>query len=151
MIRYAPLLLLGCSPSHRIASNASAIRTIAESSRGRFEAADISEGVAEQEAIIDRAAAISVDVALVRDEIPGWLSTVEWVALAALAVSVCVLVWQLGFGAIVRRLVGWIPERKRSAAKLLRESVDGSTNIREAVAAIRSADPLLDAAYRKAK
>ncbi len=151
MIRYAPLLLLGCSPSQRIASNASAIRTLAESSRDRFEAAEIPEGVAEQEAIIDRAAAISVDVASVRDEIPGWLSTVEWVAIAALAVAVCVLVWQLGFGAIVRRLVGWIPERKRSAAKLLRESVDGSTNIREAVAAIRSADPLLDAAYRKAK
>lgn len=151
MTRWAFLLLAGCSPSQRIASNASTIRTLAESSRDRFEAASIPEGVAEQAAIIDRAAAISIDAASVRDEIPGWLSTLEWVAIAALAVAVCVLVWQLGFGAIVRRLVGWIPERKRSAAKLLRESVDGSTNIREAVAAIRSADPLLDAAYRKAK
>jgi outer membrane murein-binding lipoprotein Lpp len=147
MIRWAILLLAGCSPTQRIASNASSIRTLAESSRDRFEAAAIPEGAAEQTAIIEQAAAISVDVAGVRDEVPSWLSTVEWFALATLAVAVCVL----GLGAIVRRLVGWIPERQRTAAKLLRESVDGSTNIREAVAAIRSADPLLDAAYRKAK
>ena len=151
MSRWAVLLLAGCSPTQRIASNASSIRTLAESSRDRFEAAAIPEGVAEQAAIIEKAASISIDVAGVRDEVPSWLSTVEWFAIATLAVAVCVLVWQLGLGAIVRRLVGWIPERQRTAAKLLRESVDGSTNIREAVAAIRSADPLLDAAYRKAK
>lgn len=149
MTRWAFLLLAGCSPSQRIASNASTIRTLAESSRDRFELASIPEGAAEQAEIIERAASISVDVAGVRDEVPSWLSTVEWIALAALAVAVCVLVWQLGVGTLLRRLVGWIPAPKRTAAKLLRESVDGTTNVREAVAAIRSADPLIDAAYRK--
>lgn len=149
MSRWLFVLLAGCSPSQRIASNASSIRTLAESSRDRFEAAAIPEGVEEQDQIIERAAAISVDVAGVRDEVPAWLSTLEWVAIAALAVAVSVLVWQLGVGTLVRRLVGWIPRPKRTAAKLLRESVDGTTNVREAVAAIRSADPLIDAAYRK--
>lgn len=149
MSRWLFVLLAGCSPSQRIASNASSIRTLAESSRDRFEAAAIPEGVEEQDQIIERAAAISVDVAGVRDEVPAWLSTLEWIAIAALAVALVVLVWQLGVGTLVRGLVGWIPTPKRTAAKLLRESVDGTTNVREAVAAIRSADPLIDAAYRK--
>lgn len=145
-----PLLLLAaCSAPRRIASNASSVRDLAESSRDRFEAAAIPDGIEEQERIIELASEISIDAASVRDVEPSWLAAVEWLALAAILAAVCVLAWQFGIGTAVRRMLGWIPERKRSAAKLLRESVDGTTNVREAVAAIRSADPLLDAAYRK--
>jgi hypothetical protein len=45
----------------------------------------------------------------------------------------------------------FIPDKKLQQAKLLQEAKDASdpTTIREAIAAIRAADPAFDAAYKK--
>ena len=148
-MRYLLLaLLLGCSAPERIASNAGDIRTLAESSRSRFMDHDDPAGVAEQAEIIEKAAAISVDATLVDPTSPAWQGTLELALWAGLAIALCVILWQTGLGAMLRGLVGWIPQRQRSAAKLLREAVDNPNQIREAAAAVRTADPLINAAWK---
>jgi len=142
------LVLAACSAPERIASNAGDIRTLAESSRSRFVGHDDPAGVAEQTEIIERAAAISVDAARVDPTQPAWQGTLELALYAALAVALVVILWQTGIGAMLRGLVGWIPNRQRSAAKLLREAVDNPDQIREAAAAVRTADPLINAAWK---
>jgi len=148
-VRYLVLaLLVGCSAPERIASNAGDIRTLAESSRSRFMDHDDPAGVAEQAEIIEKAAAISVDATLVDPTSPAWQGTLELALWAGLAIALCVILWQTGLGAMLRGLVGWIPQRQRSAAKLLREAVDNPDTIREAAAAVRTADPLINAAWK---
>ena len=142
-------LLVGCNAPERIASNAGDIRTLAESSRSRFMNHDDPAGVAEQAEIIERAAAISVDATLVDPTSPAWQGTLELALWSALAIAACVILWQTGLGDMLRGLVGWIPQRQRSAAKLLREAVEDPTTIREAAAAVRTADPLIDAAWKR--
>jgi len=148
-VRYLVLaLLVGCSAPERIASNAGDIRTLAESSRSRFMDHDDPAGVAEQAEIIEKAAAISVDATLVDPTTPAWQGTLELALWAGLAIALCVILWQTGLGAMLRGLLGWIPQRQRSAAKLLREAVDNPDTIREAAAAVRTADPLINAAWK---
>lgn len=142
------LVLAACSAPERIASNAGDIRTLAESSRSRFVGHDDPAGVAEQTEIIEKAAAISVDAARVDPTQPAWQGTLELALYAALAIAAVVILWQTGLGAMLRGLVGWIPNRQRSAAKLLREAVDNPEQIREAAAAVRTADPLINAAWK---
>lgn len=143
------LLVLGCgSAPQRIAGHAGQIRGLADSSRDRFVAAGDSAGESEQEQIIDLAAEIGVDAAVVDPTEPRWLSTLELALWSSLAIAAVVIVWQTGIGTLIRRILGWIPQDRRGAAKLLRESIQDPQHIREAVAAIRTADPLIDAAYR---
>ena len=141
-------LLVGCSAPERIATNAGDIRTLAESSRSRFMDHDDPAGAAEQAEIIEKAAAISVDATLVDPTTPAWQGTLELALWAGLAIALCVILWQTGLGAMLRGLLGWIPQRQRSAAKLLREAVDNPDTIREAAAAVRTADPLINAAWK---
>lgn len=144
------LVLVGCaSTPQRIAGHAGHIRTLAESSSDRFMARDDPAGVAEQQQIIDLAAEIGVDAAGVQPTTPAIHHTVQLALYAALAIAAVVILWQTGLGAIIRRLVGWIPARQASAAKLLREAVDDPTRIREAAAAVRTADPLISAAWKR--
>ena len=148
MRRLLLALLVGFSAPERIASNAGDIRTLAESSRSRFEQHADRAGVAEQSTIIEKAAAISVDAARVDPTTPAWQGTLELALWAGLAIALCVILWQTGLGAMIRGLVGWIPQRQRSAAKLLREAVENPQQIREAAAAVRTADPLINAAWK---
>jgi hypothetical protein len=147
----AALVALGGCASRpaQIASEAAAIRDLAESSRARFVSHQDTAGEAEQVEIAQRASVVSVMAADVQEIEPPILGTIETVGIGVVAVAVVVLVWQLGVGVMFRRLVGWIPERERNAAKLLRESVAGTTDVREAVAVLRASDPLLDSAYRR--
>lgn len=143
------VLLLGCaSTPEQIATDSQDIRTLAESSRSRFVGHDDPEGVAEQTAIIEKAGAISVAAAAVDPTQPAWQGTLELGLWTALLLTLAVVVWQTGLGTLLRRLFNLIPERKRSAAKLLREAVEHPENIREAAAAIRTADPMINAAWK---
>ena len=144
----AALVLLGCSAPERIASNAGDIRTLAESSRSRFVEHADTAGAAEQTEIIEKASAISIDAARVDPTRPAWQGTLELALWAGLAIAACVILWQTGLGVMLRGLVGWIPQRQRSAAKLLREAVDDPSHIREAAAAVRTAEPLINAAWK---
>ena len=149
MKRIALVLLAGgCNAPERIAANAGDVRTLAESSRQRFLNHDDPAGVQEQTAIIEKAQAISVDAARVDPAQPAIVGTLELGLWVALVIAGVVLLWQTGVGLAIRRMLGWIPARKRSAAKLLREAVEDPNQIREAVAAARTADPVLDAAWK---
>ena len=143
------LLLAGCAAApERIAGRAGEIRTLADSSRDRFIAHADQTGQQEQERIVELAAEIGVDAATVDPTQPQWLETLELALWVGLGIALVMILWQTGLGTAMRRLLGWIPRRQRSAAKLLRESITHPEQIREAVAAIRQADPLIDAAYR---
>ena len=51
----------------------------------------------------------------------------------------------------MQKLVGYIPEAKKQEAKLLDETLNGQTNIRETIAFLRAKDPMLDAEFKRRK
>ena len=133
------IFMAGCgSAPERIAGSAVEIRNAAESSRGRFEELAITEGVAEQNLIIAESEAIIRQVPRVQQNPTEWLGTIEWVAIAVVGVVFVTMIWQLGLGRLVRTAIGWLPRNTVATAKLMRESVQNPTHIREAVAALRA-------------
>ncbi len=160
-------IMQGCSPSQRIAEGANVARANAASSEQRFVVIDeralqaqaalgeirdeASSGIREQQAIVAAAERIAEAVPGVQDRPNEWLGTLTWLAIAAVAVAGVVLVWQLGLGTLVRTAIGWLPQRKVAAAKLLDEASSdySETTLDEAVAAMRGMDPEFDAAWRR--
>lgn len=153
-MRLYPLLLLlsGCSASREIGGRANAIRTDAQLLIDR--GTEINDSVVIDAATrIDRAAAdIHVLLPRVEDQVPAWLSTIQWGLIAIVAVAVIVFLWQTGLGTAIRVAVGWIPKKTQIDADLAAEVLDDSKpeGAREYFAA-RRADPLFDAAFRNAK
>lgn len=89
----------------------------------------------------------------VEDQVPAWLSTVGWIAIAVVAVAVVVVLWQTGIGTAIRVAIGWIPRRKVADAELAAGMLNPSNaeDAREYVAARRASDPEFDAAWRRLK
>jgi Flp pilus assembly protein TadB len=144
--------MLGCkSAPQRISERAVEIRETAQSSKDRFIQAGDPAGKREQEHIISLANEISVDSTQVDPTEPWWLPMVEYGAIAAILLAIVMILWQTGIGTAMRSMLGWLPRKSVSAAKLLHEAVDQEheTSLREAVAALRVMDPALDAAYRR--
>jgi hypothetical protein len=144
--------MLGCkSAPQRISEHAVEIRETAQSSKDRFIQAGDPAGKREQEHIISLANEISVDSTQVDPTEPWWLPMVEYGAIAAILLAIVAILWQTGIGTAMRSMLGWLPRKSVSAAKLLHEAVDQEheTSLREAVAALRVMDPALDAAYRR--
>jgi hypothetical protein len=144
--------MLGCkSAPQRISERAVEIRETAQSSKDRFIQAGDPAGKREQERIISLANEISVDSTQVDPTEPWWLPMVEYGAIAAILLAIVAILWQTGIGTAMRSMLGWLPRKSVSAAKLLHEAVDQEheTSVREAVAALRVMDPALDAAYRR--
>lgn len=147
-------ILKGCKAApQRIGEQAAAIRQVASSSRERFVAVDDRDGEAEQDRIMSLAEEISVDATLVDPTEPWWSGAVRNAAMALAVVAVVVLLWQTGIAAAIRGMFGLLPRRSVATAKLLSEVVEpnSQTSVREAVAAMRASDPLLDAAYRRVR
>lgn len=145
------LLAVGCSSSPQLISeSAVAIRRNAQSSRERFVVLEEPGGVREQDEIISEVDAITVQLPGVQSVVPAWVEPVKWASLAVAGLVLLALTWHLGLGQLSRSLIGWIPGPKRQAARILRDAVDPNdeTTMREAVAALRAMDPLLDRAYR---
>jgi hypothetical protein len=160
-------IMQGCSPSQRIAEGANVARANAAASEQRFVVIDeralqaqsalgeirdeAAGGIREQQAIVTAAERIAEAVPGVQDRPNEWLGTLTWLAIAAVAVALVVLVWQLGVGTLVRTAIGWLPQRKVAAAKLLDEAGSdySETTLDEAVAAMRGMDPEFDAAWRR--
>jgi hypothetical protein len=144
--------MIGCkSAPQRISERAVEIRETAQSSKDRFIQAGDPAGKREQEHIISLANEISVDSTQVDPTEPWWLSMVEYGTIAAILLAIVAILWQTGIGTAMRSMLGWLPRKSVSAAKLLHEAVDQGheTSLREAVAALRVMDPALDAAYRR--
>jgi len=144
--------LVGGSASspQRIAESAVSIRSSAQSSLERFEESGDMGGVVEQRAILREVDAITVNIPGVQSVVPTWIEPVKYAAIAACLLAILGLAWHLGLGQLAQGLIGWIPRRKKAAAKLLHDALDpqDDTTMREAVAALRAMDPQLDRAFR---
>lgn len=166
MIRWLATVLLtlaaaGCSPSAEIAMRANRIADRAREDAAAWTRAETAHpdlrGEAEagrKRADADIADAFGVTTALtgVEDQHPV-MDTVVWVAGAAIAIAIAVILWQTGLGTAIRVAIGWLPRRKVQEADLAVAMLaeDKAEGPREFIAAKRASDPAFDAAYRKAK
>ena len=146
-------LLAGCSSISRIGNNTNAIRTEAQIL--------IDHGVAVNDPVVVNGAskidtlAAGIHIALggVEDKTPAWMSMLTWIAIAAVVVAVCVLLWQTGLGTMIRLAIGWLPRKQRQDADLAASMLNPSKpeDAREYIAARRASDPYFDAAFKKAR
>jgi len=152
MRRLLPLFLCGCSASQEIGKNANAIRADAQFLIDHGTAIK-DPAVVDAATRIDRSASyIHVLLPRVEDQVPAWLVTLQWVVVAVVCVAVIIILWQTGLGNLIRLAVGWIPRKTEIEAKLASDVLDESKpeSAREYFAA-RRADPLFDAAFKKAR
>lgn len=161
------LLAGGCSQVERIGNNAELIRSSATSSIGHLEVivveADGNEviideanaAMSEQEEIVTYASDIQATLPKVRDATPWWANLIDRVVIAASILGVAFLVWHLGIGHLIKRVlwsIGWfIPAGAMRSAemdlKVQRETVTPS----EATAARRSGDLAYESARKELK
>jgi hypothetical protein len=146
-------LLAGCSPVSRIANNTNEIRTQAQLLADHGMAINDPVVVTGATRIDTLAAGIHVALGGVEDKTPAWMSMLTWIAVAAVVVAVCVILWQTGIGTFVRIAIGWLPRRQRQDADLAAGMLDPSKpeDAREYIAARRASDPYFDAAFKKAR
>ena len=146
-------LLAGCSPVSRIANNTNEIRTQAQLLADHGMAINDPVVVTGATRIDTLAAGIHIALGGVEDKTPAWMSMLTWIAIAAVVVAVCVILWQTGFGTFVRIAIGWLPRRQRQDADLAEGMLDPSKpeDAREYIAARRASDPYFDAAFKKAR
>ena len=147
------LLLGACNPVQRISNHANAIRTEAQSLGEHGQAIGDPVVVAGAERIDGLAAGIHDELPNVTNKVPAWLSTIQWWGIAVAVVAVAFVLWQSGAFTAIRIAVGWLPRRKVAQAELALDTLDESRpeSARELVAALRSQDAEMDAAYRKAQ
>ena len=146
-------VLFGCSPVNRIANNTNEIRTEAQLLSEHGTAINDQVVVSGATRIDTLAAGIHVALTGVEEKTPPWMSMLTWIAIPAIVVAVCVLLWQTGLGTAVRVMVGWLPRRTVTQAELAVDMLDPDRpeGEREYVAAMRAQDPEFDAAFRKAQ
>ena len=167
MIRWLATVLLtlaaaGCSPSAEIAMRANRIADRAREDAAAWTRAETAHpdlrgeadaGRKRADADIKDAFGVTVALTGVEDQVPWWASLLGWLAAAVGAVCVVVILWQTGLGTAIRVAIGWLPRRKVQEADLAVAMLDGdkAEGPREFVAAKRAADPVFDAAFRKAQ
>ena len=127
----AAFLLLasqGCSPTTKIAKTATEVSEIATSSKDRFAvirteatspspnlsliAEEASEGEVEQVRIIGLTADIHRTLPSVEDQVPEWVYTIQYVAIALIALVGAWVLWHTGLGTLVKRIIGFVPKAK---------------------------------------
>lgn len=118
----------GCSPTTRIAKTATEVSEVATSSKDRFAiirsesespspdlvliANEASQGVKEQQKIIDLTAGIHRTLPSVEDQVPEWVYTIQYVAIALIALVGAWVLWHTGLGTLVKRIIGFVPKAK---------------------------------------
>jgi hypothetical protein len=147
------LLLGACNPVQRISNHANAIRTEAQALEEHGHAIGDPVVVAGAERIDGLAAGIHDELPNVTNKVPAWLSTLQWWGIAVAVVAVAFVLWNSGILSSVRIALGFLPRRKVAQAELALDTLDESRpeSARELVAALRSQDAEIDAAYRKAQ
>jgi len=154
LIRWLAILaLVGCNPVQRISNHANAIRTEAQALEEHGQGIGDPVVVAGAERIDGLAAGIHDELPNVTNKVPAWLSTLQWWGIAVAVLAVAFVLWQSGAFTAIRIAVGWLPRRKVAQAELALDTLDESRpeSARELVAALRSQDAEMDAAYRKAQ
>lgn len=158
------VLLVGCSASERIAVETNSIGERAETIHRL--AIRIGE-VSDQPEVVTDAASIAVEAVAIRngtqaihaalpgvtDRTPWWADLLRWIAIAATGAALVWLVSATGLATAIRVAIGWIPRRKVQEAELAVAALDETKpeGLREVIAARRAADPVFDAAVRKAQ
>lgn len=151
LILATDLWLVGCSPLARVAHNSTEIQQEAQILIDHGRQVGDQEVVTHAERIHDLAADIHGQLPGLEDKVPAWLTTLWWVAAAAVVVGLCVILWQTGIGTAIRVAIGWIPRKKVVDADLAAGMLDPDKpeDAREYVAARRASDPEFDAAWRR--
>lgn len=147
----ADFWLVGCSPLARVASNTTEIQAEAQALVDHGRQVGDQEVVTRAGHIHDLASDIHGQLPGLEDKVPAWLTTLWWVAAAAVVVGISVILWQTGLGTAVRIAIGWIPRKKVADADLAAGMLDPNKpeDAREYVAARRASDPEFDAAWRR--
>jgi len=147
----ADFWLVGCSPLAHVAANATEIQSEAQALIDRGQATGDKEVVTRAGHIYDLASDIHGQLPGLEDKTPMWLSTLWWLAVAAVLVAAAVLLWQTGVGTAIRIAIGWLPRKKVADADLAAGMLDPNKpeDAREYVAARRASDPEFDAAWRR--
>ena len=118
----------GCSPTTRIAKTATEVSEVATSSKDRFSiiwaeaeasspdlvliADQASRGIKEQQKIINLTSGIHRTLPSVEDQVPEWVYTIQYVAIALIALVGAWVLWHTGLGTLVKRIIGFVPKAK---------------------------------------
>ena len=154
MMRWlAVIAIVGCNPVQRISNHANAIRTEAQALEEHGQGIGDPVVVAGAERIDGLAAGIHDELPNVTNKVPAWLSTLQWWGIAVAVLAVAFVLWNSGILGSIRIALGWLPRKKVATAELAVDTLDESRpeSARELVAALRSQDAEMDAAYRKAQ
>ena len=160
-------LLLSCSSVKKIQQNTSDIQQLAQTTKEHFEKINEAaaatpprieeiksrsdQGISATTDIVEKAKVVVAATSGVKDVVPWWADVFTAGAIAISCMAVGIILWQTGFGLVIKKLIGYIPESTKQTAKLLDESLTGDTSLRETVAHLRAKDPELDAAFKKRK
>ena len=128
LIAILALTSSGCSPTTRIAKTATEVSEVATSSKDRFSiiwaeaeasspdlvliADQASRGIKEQQKIIDLTSGIHRTLPSVEDQVPEWVYTIQYVAIALIALVGAWVLWHTGLGTLVKRIIGFVPKAK---------------------------------------
>ena len=147
------VVVAGCNPVQRIALRANDIHSEAQALSDHVHAIGDAEVVDRSSEILKLVADIHATLPEVEAKVPAWMSMLIYMAWAALAIAVCVILWQTGIGMAIKRLLGWIPAPIQREATLLRDVMDPNRkeDVREFVAARRASSPLFELAWKRAQ
>lgn len=164
----AALLLVGCSPTTQIAKASTGITEAAVSSKNRFAviydesqaqapdvvliAGEAQGGLGDQDRILSYATKIQHALPSVEDEMPYWMSFIQYGVIVAGILGVAWILWYTGIGSLIKRLIGFIPKAKKQEADLAAAVMSDASpaTMREFIAARRASDPEFDKAYERA-
>lgn len=119
----------GCSPTTRIAKTATEVSENATSSKDRFAiiwaeaeapspdlvliADEASRGMKEQEKIIDLTAGIHRTLPGVEDQVPEWVYSLQYIAIALIALVGAWVLWHTGLGTLIKRIINLVPKKNQ--------------------------------------
>ena len=126
---FSLLLVLGCSPSQQIAAAATSIGEKAASSKDRFSVIEfeatgpnpdleiITEqavgGRKEQQAILEMTGDIHRTMPGVEDQVPEWVYSLQYIAIALIAMVGAWVLWHTGLGTLVKRIISFVPKKNQ--------------------------------------
>jgi len=123
------LFVVGCSPSQQIAAAATAIGETASSSKDRFAvieaeatspspdlpliAQQAARGQDEQQAILEMTGDIHRTLPGVEDQVPEWVYSLQYIAIALIALVGAWVLWHTGLGTLIKRIINLVPKKNK--------------------------------------
>lgn len=123
------LFVVGCSPSQQIATAATTISETAASSKERFAvieaeanspapnlpliADEARAGRKEQSSILQETAGIHRTLPGVEDQVPEWVYSLQYIAIALIVLVGAWVLWHTGLGTLIKRIIGLVPKKNQ--------------------------------------